>query len=296
MQDLSSGALLERVGSFLGFRCKTVRELNDEEFLALFDIPEVRRSLGRGYNLKSMAALVDHYRQRVGDDWLQPPCQLADIGINTATATDAEIVARADEVLNNEFNVTGIAASQVGDINWGTVAQSAQSLVRINRHTWWPLLGHAYLRTRDERYACAFARQLSSWIDFNFPISQKDCDNPIWSNQQIAYRLRVSWIPAFGMFYESPHFSNRRKLDMLRCIFDQARVLKQERAKHNPLLDGGLVSAGISFPEMDEARNWRKAAVSRFRNGTNAVDSETSDNFWSWNVLASSDRALAESY
>lgn len=296
-KDLSGSALLERIGHLLGFRCKTVRELNDAEFLALFDIPEVQRSLGRGYNIKSMTALIDHYRQRVGDDWLQPPSQLADLGINTATATSEEIIAQADQVL--EYNVESIgllpALTQCGDIDWDrSLMQSADSLLRLNRHSWWPLLGHAYLCTGNEKYARAFARQLSSWINANFPICEQD--NPIWSNQQIAYRLRVSWIPAFGMFYESPHFNSRRKLDMLRCIFDQARVLKQERAKHNLLMDGGLVSAGISFPELGEARNWRKAAVCRFRNGVNGVESETSDNFWSWNVLNSSDRALAESH
>ncbi len=299
MKEVTGGALLERIGSFLGFRCKTVRELNDAEFLGLFDIPEVQRSLGRGYNIKSMTALLDHYRQRVGDDWLQPPSQLADLGINTATATDEEIIARADQVLEYDIEQIDLlpALSQSGDIDWSrSLMQSADSVLRVNRHTWWSLLGQAYLCTGNEKYARAFARQLSSWIDANFPIHEQDSDNPIWSNQQIAYRLRVSWIPAFGMFYESPHFNSRRKMDMLRCIFDQARVLKQERAKHNLLMDGGLVSAGISFPELGEARNWRQAAVSRFRDGVSGIDSETSDNFWSWNVLNSSDRALAESH
>jgi hypothetical protein len=299
MKDLAGGALLERISSFLGFKCKTVRELNDAEFLALFDIPEVQRSLGRGYNIKSMTALVDHYRQRVGDNWLQPPSLLADLGINTATASDEEVIACADQVLDCNIEQIGLlpALDQSGDIDWNaSLMQSTENVLRINRHSWWPLLGHAYLCTNDEKYARAFARQMSSWMDLNFPMDEQDADNPIWSNQQIAYRLRVSWIPAFGMFYESPHFNSRRKMDMLRCIFDQARVLKEARAKHNLLMDGGLVSAGISFHELGEARNWRQAAVSRFRDGVNGIESETSDNFWSWNVLNSSDRALAESH
>ena len=144
VKDLTGSVLLERIGNFLGFRCKTVRELNDVEFLGLFDIPEVQRSLGRGYNIKSMTALLDHYRQRVGDDWLKPPSQLADLGINTATATDEEVIALADQVLEYDIEQFGLlpALTQSGDIDWNrSLMQGAESVLRVNRHTWWSLLG-----------------------------------------------------------------------------------------------------------------------------------------------------------
>lgn len=299
-RDVSSN-LFERVSNFLRGRSKTVSELNDAEFLSLFDIPSVRRSLGRGYNLKSMAALVEYYRQRVGKDWLEPPCMLADLGFNTATASDQEILAKADLLLGSEVTASAIMPSvdAHGDIDWNrNLQENCDWLLRVNRQSWWPLLGYAYLLSADERYALAFARQLSSWMNANFPLDEHNSDSPIWSSYQVAYRLRVSWIPAFGMFYESPHFNTRRKMDMLRCIFDQARFLKRQCASTNTLLNGGLVSAAISFPEMDEAGNWRRVAIDRFRvdlQGTQGVQSETSDSFWSWNLLASSDRELAQS-
>jgi len=299
VHDSTTATLLERLGSLLSKKDKTARELNDAEFLALFDIPEVKNTLGRGYNIKSIGALVDYYRQRVGADWLEPPRLLTDIHLDTANASDSDIVNRADELLESRFAELCEASVDLddGELDWlGAQARSDQQQLRINRHSWWPLLGQAYLISRNERYAKIFSRQLSSWINTNFPLPRHYDQNPIWSSDQVAYRLRVSWIPAFGMFYESPYFNTGRKMDMLKCIYDQARLLKKANLSDSSLLDGGLVSAGISFPELDEASIWRKTAVNRFRRGATTADSESSDLFWSWNVLASSDRELAQAY
>ena len=67
------------------------------------------------------------------------------------------------------------------------------------------------------------------------------------------------------MFYNSPYFNTTRKLEMLRSIFDQARFLKQSTEQNDLLLGSGLVSAGVTFPEMREARKWRNTAMQRCR-------------------------------
>ena len=111
-------------------------------------------------------------------------------------------------------------------------------------------------------------------------------------------RLRVSWIPAFGLFYNSPYFNTARKLEMLRAICDQARFLKQQKTNDNLLFNGGLVCAGISFPELRESKTWRKTAVDRCWSSLKATarkntTADSVDLKQSSNLLAFSDRELA---
>lgn len=289
---------LSNVSSFFRKKYKSVRELNDAEFLSLFDIPTVNCRIDKRFNIKSTAALVEHFHARTKEDWLQPPSWLNDLAFDTEKATDAELIARANQVLDFDLEWSGVPPelNRLGEIDWQkNILQNREWLFRINRHSWWPLLGHAYARTGDERYARAFAQQFTAWVVNNDVASQSDDLPHIWSNKQIALRLRVSWIPAFGMFYESPYFNTSRKLEMLRSIFDQARLLKKNNGCDGLLLNGGLVSAGITFPELHEAEKWRGTAIQRCRQylRVDTSEGEESDLRSSNNLLAYSDMELA---
>jgi hypothetical protein len=299
--DISNKGLyfLSNLGSFFRKKYKSVRDLNDAEFLSLFDIPSVNCRIDSRFNIKSTAALVQHFHSRTREDWLQPPSWLNDLAFNTDNATDDELLARADQVLDLDLEWSGVPPelNQLGEIDWQkNILQNREWLYRINRHSWWPLLGHAYARSGDERYAKAFAQQFTAWVSDN-DVTDATEDTPhIWSNKQIALRLRVSWIPSFGMFYESPYFNTSRKLMMLRSIFDQARVLKKSTGSDSLLLNGGLVSAGITFPELREAEHWRDTAINRCRDYLrvdSSPENEGSDLRWSNNLLAFSDMELA---
>lgn len=277
----SISSLLGSASSFLRKKYRSARDLNDAEFLSLFDIPEVNERIDNGFNIKATAALLNHFRDRVQDGWLNPPEQLMDLAFDVRSASDDELIARAELVLDYDLEVSGIPPeiNEVGEIDWQrNILQNREWLFRINRHGWWPLLGLAYQRTGDERYAKAFALQLSAWINNNFPLDTTQADPHIWASEQVALRLRVSWIPAFGMFYHSPYFNTTRKLEMLRSIFDQARFLKQSTTQNDLLLNGGLVSAGVTFPEMREAGKWRKTAVQRCRDYLRGSEQQRPDN------------------
>lgn len=286
---------------YLRSKFKNVRDLNDAEFLSLFDIPEVNHRIDKGFNIKANAALVEHFHQRVEKDWLKPPSTLVDLAFDTDSASDAEVIERADLVLDYDLEWSGIPPEidECGGIDWEkNILQNREWLERINRHGWWPLLGHAYQLSGDERYAKAFATQLSAWMNIHFPANATDINPHVWASRQVALRLRVSWIPAFGMFYKSPYFNTTRKLEMLRSIFDQARFLKQSNASDSLVLNGGLVSAGISFPEVPEAGKWRKAAIRSCRDylqSGNVVETGNMDLQRSTSLLAYSDRELAAS-
>lgn len=300
-EDLSSKGLcfLSSLGSYFRKKYKNVRELNDAEFLSLFDIPAVNCRIDNRYNLKSTAALVQHFHARTKENWLQPPAWLSDLSFNTEKATYQELLARADQVLDYDLEWSGVPPelNELGEIDWGkNILQNREWLYRINRQSWWPLLGHAYQRSGDERYAKAFAQQFTAWISDNDNLDNVEDSPHVWSNKQIALRLRVSWIPAFGMFYDSPYFNTSRKLLMLRSIFDQARLLKKNNGSDSLLLNGGLVSAGITFPELREAEHWRDTAIMRCREYLRVdsiADTDGSDLRRSSNLLAFSDMELA---
>ena len=148
------GWLLGSAGSFLRKKYRSARDLNDEEFLSLFDIPEVNQRIGNGFNIKATAALLNHFRVRVQDGWLTPPSQLIDMAFDISEATDEEIVARAELVLDYDLEWSGVPPeiNHVGEIDWQrNILQNREWLCRINRHGWWPLLGQAYQCTGDER-------------------------------------------------------------------------------------------------------------------------------------------------
>jgi hypothetical protein len=141
------GALLGSAGSFLRKKYRSARDLNDEEFLSLFDIPEVNQSIGYGFNIKATAALLNHFRDRVQDGWLNPPSQLIDMAFDVSEASDEDVVARAELVLDYDLEWSGVPPeiNHVGEIDWQrNILQNSEWLCRINRHGWWPLLGHAY--------------------------------------------------------------------------------------------------------------------------------------------------------
>jgi len=294
--------LLQNVSRLLCSKYKPVRQLSDIEFLSLFDIPAVNTLLNSGFNLRSTAVLIQHFRERVESEWLAPPAHLADLRINTDHCDDDELIARANQVLNFDMEWSGVPPelSCSGDIDWQkNILENREWLARLNRHGWWPLLGHAYQRTGDEKYAMAFARQMSGWVA---NLDRCDAsDETVWSCKQVALRLRVSWIPAFGMFFQSPYFNNARKLEMMRAIFDQARYLKNQKTSDNLVYNGGLVCAGITFAELRESKAWCKTAVDRcwssfqsnFNPGGNeSVSAKDLNN--SSSLLAFSDRELAQ--
>ena len=68
--DVTSRGLcfLSNVSGFFRKRYKSVHDLNDAEFLSLFDIPSVNHRIDNRFNIKSTAALVQHFHARTKED------------------------------------------------------------------------------------------------------------------------------------------------------------------------------------------------------------------------------------
>ncbi len=129
-------------------------------------------------------------------------------------------------------------------------------------------MGIAYLKSGDERYAKAFVHQLVDWITKNKPPKRREEKSSTWRLMEVALRLRVSWIPSFGLFYNSPVFTDEAKILMLRSIYDHARFLSYFKTTRNHLLreSNGLAHTSICFPEFKDAKRWLKIALTRFEN------------------------------
>jgi heparan-sulfate lyase len=233
--------------------------MSNQAFLNLFDIQKVSSSLEKGNLLKAQTALLDHYNTRVAQDWPLPPDTITDLRLNISELSQKQLIAQADSIV--EFRIASDGSKPIitedGKIEWcANPISSPEWLWRLNRHQWWPVLGLAYKQSGDERYANIFVGQLLDWIKKNPPPLKKDEKSPTWRLMEVGMRMRVSWIPAFGLFYESPKFTRDAKLAMLRSIYDHAKFLSRFKTNRNHLIreSNGLAYISIYFFEFKEAQ------------------------------------------
>jgi hypothetical protein len=238
----------------------SVQTLSDEAFLARFDVK------GKAVTRETLLA---HYGHRVTTAWPTPPSRLRTLDIDTDELGQEELVALADSILECRFvlgRTAGPEVTEEGKVAWLVNPTSDKEwLWDLNRHEWWPVLGHAYVQTGDERYAAAFVAQMLDWVKSCPPPARKNEQSPTWRLMEVALRMRTSWIPSFALFYESPSFSDQAKLTMLRAIYDHARFLYLFRTRNNHLLreSHGLAYLATCFPEFVDARHWRQTALAR---------------------------------
>jgi len=256
-------------------RVVSAQTLSEEEFLAKFDL---EGSVGTGPStglrttgpapVLTREALLAHYGRRVASAWPGPPSGIRDLRVNTDRLSRDELIALADDILACRFVLRRKSpiVTPEGKIAWHKNPDSDREwLLALHRHQWWAILGLAYAQTGDERYAAAFVGQLLDWAK-NHPLpAQKNEKNSAWRLMEVGLRMRVSWIPCFGLFYNSPVFTDEAKVVMLRSIYDHAQFLSLFKTNRNHLLreSNGLACVGTCFPEFIEARRWQQIALTR---------------------------------
>jgi len=212
--------------------------------------------------------LLRYFATRVSDGWPQLPDELTDLRIDLSRMSDEEVISKADAALNGDLHPSGVRPelTEQGAIDWSfNPAESKEWLLMLHRHAWWPLWGAAYLRTGDEKYAEAFVAQLLNWIRTNPMPGQKNEGAASWRLMETGLRMRISWIPCFGCFFDSPAFDRVAKLTMLKAIYDHGRFLHRFHTNRNHLVreSNGLLATGLCFREFDEAQAWVSAAAGR---------------------------------
>ena len=253
---------------YIGPGFSSVQKLPDQKFLELFNIECIGKRISKDDVSSSLSCLIEYYGKKVKSGWLAPPKAITDLRLNLDQIGHEELNDQADSILQFKFMPSNHSPrfTKDDDIDWHfNPISSREWILRLHRHQWWPVLGLAYLNTGDERYAIAFVKQMTDWILKNPLPRQKDERNHAWRLMEVGLRLRVSWIPSFGLFFESPFFDNKAKLKMLRSIYDHARFLYFYKTNRNHLLreSNGLAHASAYFSEFKEARLWQEKALSR---------------------------------
>ena len=250
--------------------------LSDRSFLSLFNIPTIQSLLSDDEIEPAKIELLNHYRNRIENSWPRPPHsihnmdvtidELASLQLDQLSTKD--LIHHANAVLEYKFSDGGVypKLTSEGRLAWhSNPTQNPEWLWWLNRHHWWVILGLAYFKTGDERYARAFVDQLLDWIKQNPPPPEKNESSPSWRLMEVALRMRICWIPCFGLFFQSLHFNSEAKLMMLRSIYDHAHFLSLFQSQGNHLLreSNGLAYASIYFPEFHDSMKWQNIALSR---------------------------------
>lgn len=241
----------------------------DRQFLSLFCIDKLDELLKQNDIQNAKSHILDHYANRIRKGWLAAPRTITDLRVNLDELEDENLFEIANSILDYKISPEGTAprTKPNGMIDWCyNPIGSREWILRLNRHQWWPLLGSAYGKSGDERYANAFVNQLVNWILNNPPPIKREENSPTWRLMEVALRLRVSWIPCFGLFYHSPEFKDDIKILMLRSIYDHARFLSFFKTTRNHLLreSNGLAYVSTYYPEFRDAKKWLQIALSRF--------------------------------
>ena len=134
----------------------------------------------------------------------------------------------------------------------------AKVIHELNRHQHLPRLAKAFFLTGDERYAGEAIVQIESWIEQN-PKSH----GVNWqSSLEIAIRC-VSWMWTIFLLLESEFLEEEKLRRICRSLFAQLDHVYRYPSVYtspNTHLIGEAVSlfiAGVLFPEMPRAADWR---------------------------------------
>ncbi len=239
----------------------------DKVFLSLFNVKAVVELIEQNDIQAAKAALIHHYRHRKTPAWIVAPKTITDLRVNTEELDYQALIELAESILEYRFAPDGSLPKIVNNqIEWRfNPISSKEWLWRLNRHQWWPILGLAYKRTGDERYAQAFVEQMTDWIQQNPLNFIKNENSPTWRLMETGMRMYISWVPSFAMFFESPCFDEDDKIRMLRSIYDHASFLFHFSTNRNHLLreTNGLIAVCISFPEFKDVERWKQEALTR---------------------------------
>ena len=135
---------------------------------------------------------------------------------------------------------------------------------QLNRTGGWRLLADAYLATKDEKYARAFAVQLADWLDQTGAVPPEkgyNAQGSPWRTIEEGIRLMGPWPFAYRAFRHSPSLSDELRARFLACMRAQAKHLMAHRTeKGNWLLMemNGVYTFACRFPELPESAALRK--------------------------------------
>ncbi|HET6979216.1 MAG TPA: alginate lyase family protein [Pyrinomonadaceae bacterium] len=195
---------------------------------------------------------------------------------------EAEIVERANRIVNGRFDLLGFKDLSFGDpidwhlepiaqkrsplLHWSQVNYLESTLVgdkkiiwELNRQQYFIVLGQAYWLTGDERYARTFIAHIESWIAANPPKLGIN-----WaSSLEVSFRT-ISWLWALAFFVNSPTLSDSFVIKLLKFLYLSGLHIENYLSTYfapNTHLSGealGLYYLGTLLRDLDAAERWRR--------------------------------------
>jgi hypothetical protein len=258
----------------------------DAAFFRLLDASRLQDDHGARLTPES---LLDDFRAR--------PSHAFFVAFNEGQATRAALdtrfggrerellLERAERIVVGKFDLLGLRGLDFGDpVDWhlepvagkrtplahwsridylnASVAGDKKITWELNRQQYFSVLGRAYRRTGDERYAETFARHLDAWMNANPP---KRGIN--WaSSLEVAFRA-ISWLWSLQFFKHSTHLTPALYMRALKFLHLHARHLEDNLSTYfspNTHITGealGLVYLGTLLPEFRAAARWRETGA-----------------------------------
>jgi hypothetical protein len=187
----------------------------------------------------------------------------------------AHVIRIADETVNQSFKFdlrwdmeqTTKPVVFKGKIDWlFQPGDDPEFIFAFNRMRFWICLGQAYAVTKDEKYAHAFAEQLSGWIDsvpHGDPANEK-----AWRTIETGLRLEY-WLKAMCYFKGSPEITDSVMDKFLSSVTEHAEFLMTVWNSYNlmsnwgVLANHGLFMAGVMLPSTERTEAYTAEAVRR---------------------------------
>jgi Heparinase II/III-like protein/Heparinase II/III N-terminus len=191
------------------------------------------------------------------------------------------LIARAERVVANRFDVLGLEGLSYGDpvawqydplsgcsaplVHWSRVPYLDDAIVgdhkvtwEVNRHQWFIVLGQAWQLTADDRYAATAARLLREWLAANPPkLGINWC-----SALELAFRVQ-SWIHGLRLFATSTVFPDSLRRELIGAAALHVDHISRNLStwfSPNTHLTGealAMLSAGCAWPQLERAEQWR---------------------------------------
>ncbi|MBR2930072.1 MAG: heparinase II/III family protein [Clostridia bacterium] len=162
-----------------------------------------------------------------------------------------------------------------GDIDWtfnGAPDGYREWIWQLNRHHVLKILAGAYNKTGDEKYAEAFARNMSNWIDAaecpGWPVPNRCSQYPLWRTISAGIRMGGAWPYCIHSFLHSPSIPDKLWVRVAMSIWEHAEFLMNSPSSLN-WLDiemSGLNGIGCYYRFYKKSEDWRMFAVNMLSN------------------------------
>ncbi|MBN1582813.1 MAG: alginate lyase family protein [Anaerolineae bacterium] len=175
----------------------------------------------------------------------------------------------AERILRNELISCGTPHPFGKRVDWfanPTFNQYKEWTWQLSRHPEWGVLGERYRETGDERFAEAFVRFFTSWVQQALvPENASGGDTLCWRTIEAGIRMGGVWQWALHSFYRSSHFSDDVLIDWYKSVWEHGWRLRHFHRTGNWLIMemNGLAQIGILYPQFLNAQTWKHYAFER---------------------------------